>query len=835
MKSAFLVAASSAAIISTAAAAQGVQDEQGASAATEQTAAEREPVAASRVIVVTATRRAESINDIPVSVQAFDGEQLDNLRVTDTEDLTAVAPSFTVSRGYQGVPIYTLRGIGFNTINLSATSTVGTYVDEVALAYPFMNTGPVYDLERVEVLKGPQGTLYGRNTTGGLVNFITAKPTTYFEAGIEGELGNYSTVNSEGYISGPLSDSIQARFAFRTEDSFDGWQESISRDETLGENHRYGARLTIAAQPADGMDLELAASGWINNSDTLAAQAIGFTPNTDPVTGASGVFNAPGLPEFVANNFPTEGDQADWAPDSRRRTDIGTGLGLDEDLQENNEFYSLRALAELELSDRVNLISLTGFNHVERDATFDWSGAPYEVLIQNTVGEIDSFSQELRVEYDVGPAQILFGGYYAHDDILDTNRTLLGENANPNFIRFLGLNGLPGSGGPAPIDIPFLNPFGYTPTEIGQAFRTYRDEAEFQTEVFSLFANADVDLADTLRLTAGVRYTDDTQDYVGCSRDVNGNMLPNVNVVNRFLFLGIYGELVDPISQGECNTFDPETLTFGPVESSLEEDNVAWRGALAWDATNDVLVFGSVSRGFKSGSTPVNAASIAEQNFPAVQEQLTAYELGVKAGMFDNAAQLNVAGFYYDYKDKQLSSYFPDPIYTALSRLVNVPTSNAWGIDGDVTVYVGDELTISAAATYLQTEIEAYDGINAAGQPETYDGSEFPYSPEFSGSLTVNYDAPVSSSLGMRITANGRYQTEVFTTLENEYPYTIDDYAIVNASAALYGLDTGWEVSVWGRNLTDTYYWSAVASNANTVVRFPGRTRTFGLSVSYDF
>ncbi|HEY0595413.1 TonB-dependent receptor plug domain-containing protein, partial [Sphingopyxis sp.] len=153
-------------------------------------------------IIVTAQRRAESMNDVGMAIQAVDGQTLENLRVTDMRDLTTVAPSFTVSQSYQGVPTYTLRGIGFNTINLSATSTVGTYVDEVAYAYPIMNTGPVYDLERVEVLKGPQGTLYGRNTTAGLINFITAKPSDSFEGGVKAELGNYQTYNFEGHLSG---------------------------------------------------------------------------------------------------------------------------------------------------------------------------------------------------------------------------------------------------------------------------------------------------------------------------------------------------------------------------------------------------------------------------------------------------------------------------------------------------------------------------------------------------------------------------------------------------------------------------------------------------------
>ena len=122
-------------------------------------------------IVVTAQRRAESINRVGISVQALESETLQELRVQNVRDLTAVVPSFTVAQSYQGVPTYTLRGIGFNSINLSAQSTVGTYVDEVAYAYPIMNTGPLIDIERVEVLKGPQGTLYGQNSTGGTINY----------------------------------------------------------------------------------------------------------------------------------------------------------------------------------------------------------------------------------------------------------------------------------------------------------------------------------------------------------------------------------------------------------------------------------------------------------------------------------------------------------------------------------------------------------------------------------------------------------------------------------------------------------------------------------------
>src|SRR5688572_10264997 len=241
-------------------------------------------------IVVTAQRRAESINKVGMSIQAVDADSLEALRVTSIRDLTTIVPSFTVSQSYQGVPTYTLRGIGFNTINLSATSTVGTYVDEVAYAYPVMNTGPLMDLERVEVLKGPQGTLYGRNTTAGLINFVTAKPTSEFEAGVSMDVGNYETYNVGGYISGPLSQSVQVRLAARGEKSGEGWQESISRDESLGEIERYGVRGSMALQLGEGTHIDVSATWWKNESDTVAGQGIGFTPST-----ATSPFNSPGL------------------------------------------------------------------------------------------------------------------------------------------------------------------------------------------------------------------------------------------------------------------------------------------------------------------------------------------------------------------------------------------------------------------------------------------------------------------------------------------------------------------------------------------------------------
>ena len=789
-------------------------------------------------VVVTAQRREESANKVGMAIQAFSGSELSRLHVTSTKDLSTVAPSFSVTQGYEGVPIYTLRGIGFNTINLSATSTVGTYTDEVAYAYPFMNTGPIFDLQRVEVLKGPQGTLYGRNTTGGLLDFITNKPSRTFGASLTGELGNYRTHNFEGYVTGPLGDRVQARAAFRTENSDEGWQHSDSRPgDKLGRVARYGYRLSLAAQPTDRLDIEVSFAGWHNGSDTVAAQAIGFTPNTDPgLGGAFSPFNAPGLPAFIASHRPTSATQADWDPAAGRSANVGTGTGIAGGLKEDDDFYAGKLRVGYDINDHLRLVSLTGYNDLARHANFDWSGAPYELLVQHVDGTIKSFSEDLHLEGESKFGHWLVGGYYGKDDLSDGDRTLLGDNANVTAIRLLTLFG----GGPIPpgglVASPF-NTLGYTPTDVSQAFRTYSDIGNLRTTTWSVFGNADWQLSEALKLTTGLRYTEDKQRFSGCSFAFNGNLLPTVNLFNRFLYGAVYGGGTPPapVAVNGCVSYNPPSNSFGLVRSVLDEHNVAGRLALDWTPAPGTLVYGSISRGAKAGDTPINAANIDTSDAPAKQELLNAYEIGTKSALFDRTVQANLAVFYYDYHDKQLAGYFADPIYTALGRLVNVPRSDAYGVDADATWRVTPELTLAASAIYLQTKIKNYIGINGAGLPQDFSGATFPNSPTWQESVTATYNHPLTDSLGFQAAVNARFQSKSHADLGEDPNFGIKGYGLLSASVGLHSLDDRWEFSVWGRNLTDTYYWNSVASNANVTVRFPGQPATYGASLTVKY
>ena len=796
-------------------------------------------------IVVTAQRREESINDVPMSIQAFSEDTLDALRVDSVDDLQSVVPSFSVSQSYQGVPTYTLRGIGFNTINLSATSTVGTYVDEVAYPFPFMNSGPVFDIERIEVLKGPQGTLFGRNTTAGLINMVTNKPSDEFEAQVSADVGNYDTWNLEGMVNLPLSDKAQARFAIRSENSDEGWQESITRGEDRGTKDKLGFRAALALQPTENLDIDVSYNGWRNTSDTTGGQAIGLTPNTDPtftVPGTSGpsttsLFNAVdpvtglSLVNFINSNFPTSAEQADWAPNYARTTD-GIGInGVDGPLEEDSKFDALKLGIRYGFDNGLNLVSLTGYNKLEREALLDWSGAPFAVLLQDIDGEIKSFSQELRLEGETGKANWLVGAYYGKDEATDSNRTLLPDNANSNFVSTVAA-----SLAASPLNVDPETGVPYTVLELLNSFQTYYDIGEFETKTWSVFANADWQLTPEFSLTTGIRYTDDRQDYVGCSGDVNGSMQPNVNVFNRTYFSLIYATPpAAPLLENGCNTFDVATNSFGAVTSSTKEDNVSWRIVGNWTPQDNLVLFASVTQGYKSAATPVNAASKSEQNAPATQESLLAYEIGVKASLFDQRMQANAALFYYDYEDKQLAAFFPDPIYKALSRLQNIPTAEAYGLDAEVTYLISEELTAVGGLTLLHTEIGDFDTVDGFGLPVNRQGDPFLYSPETVASLALLYDRPVSADLGVRASLSGRWQSESTAGTPNDPLYDIDSYGLLNGSIGIYSLDDHWDLSVWGKNLTDEYYWQQITSNANVVLRFAGMPRTYGASLTYRY
>ena len=748
-------------------------------------------------IVITATKRRENIQSVPLAVTALSGDKLARNGINETSELVQAVPGLTYAKSGTNTPIYSLRGVGFNTRNLSATSPVGLYVNEASYAYPYMGGGPIFDINRVEVLKGPQGTLFGRNTTGGLINFITTRPGPEREARVELGLGNYGTAEVQGEAGGPLSDTLRLRVALRGEERTRGWQKSVSRpDDRLGKKSLWGARASLDWRPGPIIS-ELTVNYWRNKSDTQAVQPIALRADQP-------FFLPPGINSAILTR--PDANDADWDKET----------GDKPDFEAHDRFIGISERLTIPLGARDSIVSLTAYNHLGRDDLNDLDGTAYEFNAFHSVSKISSFSQEIRLTGDRPRLKYIFGGYYASDHITDKEIGFVDDATTILALRYLSS---------------LIPQSTYSPEQIATGFRNFFDKSEQKNVTISAFGNIQYQLSDRLELAVGGRYARDKLSYAGCSYDYNGNTAPIWNTAIAFLT-----GATDFVGINECLTYKPgyAERNTPQFKSQLKENNFSFRTSLKYQLGR-ALLYGSVSRGFKNGAYPLIPANLDTQLTPARQERLTAYELGVKATLMAGRLKLRSNLFYYDYVDKQTYGAIPDPVFITLNRIINVPKSRVYGAEAEAEWRVTSHLSVDVAATVLKSKILEYDGFDLAGQPVDFSGREFTFTPKLQASGSINWDKPISPSLGISVSALMSYQSKSFGDLENSAPYKVRGYSLVNADISLYRLDDTWRWSVWANNLFDKYYWTYSGYERETIYRVAGMPRTFGLRVSRAF
>ncbi len=494
-------------------------------------------------ILVTAQRRTQAITDVPISVTAFSSDELKALRIDDSVALAQSIPGFTASRSFLDIPVNTIRGVGFNAVNVSSTSSVGIYMDEVSYAFPYMTKQLLFDLDRVEVLKGPQGTLYGRNTSGGLINYIAAKPGEEFEGSITAEIAKYDTFNVEGFFSGPLTETLGGRFAFRKETASEGWQRSVTRSDELGEKDKLSLRGILEWRPQERFDSRLTLNYWRDSSDTTAAQLLAYRPS--PGTAA---FAIPDVTDSIPPS--PDNEDADWDPQSFQPVpDIPRPSPLEYD----SEFYSAALQLRYGISPDVDLISLTSYHRVDRDDVFDADGSAREIGTFREDSKVESFQQELRLVGDYSRGSWTVGAYYSKDESDEFSSGWFSENTQAILIQFLATQTIPDL-----VDAGVLpGPLPFTEEELAQGLRTNGNKAEQDGDSMAVFASADFSLSDTLTLTGGVRYTRDELEFEGCSFDHNGTFRPAASTVLGLIF-GSFPLEIEPFG---CTTVRADDLS----------------------------------------------------------------------------------------------------------------------------------------------------------------------------------------------------------------------------------------------------------------------------------
>lgn len=758
-------------------------------------------------IIVTAQRRAERLSRVGVTVTAVGAEQLAAQGINDPTDLVKVVPGFQVASSTSGSPVYTLRGVGFNAQNVSATSPVGLYSDEATIPFAYMTLGTLFDLERVEVLKGPQGTLYGRNATGGLINFVSAKPTATLRGGVNLELGNFKTVNASAFVSGPISDWLRVRLAVDVQNRFAGWQRSVTRDERLGELHQKAARLSLSVGNGGPFDLALTGTYWRREGDTLAPQAIVYLPDR-PTPSAF----APSGARASIIPHPTRNTQADFLSSARQpQADIGI---IHPSPLIDSEFYAISGRASYQLADQIRLVSLTNYNHLRQRDVVDAAGLQVESIFQDNTAHIKSFAQELRLLGETERFNWSIGAYYAQDKSRSEIFGYADENATIRRLRAIA-----GS-------VPQTR---YAPAEIARSFGNFRATGADKTEVRAAFANADYKVNDLIKLTLGARYTRDSVEYTGCTYDNGGRNAPVVNIVYPLLIRRTVN-----LQPNKCYILNRGSTDFIDLVKSMQvQNNFAWRANLEVTPDDKTLLYASVSRGYKAGGFPVLAGSNEIQYLPIRQERLTAYEVGTKLSLADSKIQLNASAFYYDYVDKQVFGRVGDVVFGTLSRIDNIPKSRVYGVEGEATWRIVRSLTLRTTGVYLNSKIKQYTAPNELGVVTNFSGRPFAYTPKFQGNAAIMYDSALTDDLRMDAQVDGSYQSSSNASFAQSADFRIRAYGIVNAAFGISSTGKRWRVGLYGRNLAKKYYWNGVASATDTIFRFPGMAREYGVRTSF--
>lgn len=725
-------------------------------------------------IVVTAQKRAQSVNDVPLSVSAATGEELAARGVTDPSDLGKVVPGFTFQPAATGIPVYTLRGVGYYDESLGASPAVSVYMDEVPLPFSIMSSGVAFDLTRVEVLKGPQGTLFGQNSTGGAINYIAAKPTSTRQGGGSISYSRFNTADTQAFISGPLADTLNGRVAIRAVRSGD-WQESYTRSDELGEQNLNQGRLLLDWNPSEALSIGFNANGWIDRGDTQAPQVIAITPQNP----------ANLLPEIASFPIaPEDNRAADWTPNR--------------DFAKDDSFYQLSVRADYKATDVVTITSISAYSKMDRDALVDGDGTPYENVDLRNYGYLKSIDQELRATATLDALTLIAGANYEHNDTKDRRLFFVGDASNREII--------PG----------FVH-----------------DGAELRTDqnvdTYAVFGNAEYQLNDEFALIGGLRYTQQNRTADMCSADAGNNVIRLSFTVLESLFKG--GIPVEEIPPGGCLTFDAD-FNPGPVHDELNQHNLSWKGGINYTPNSDTLIYASVSRGYKAGSFPTIFATSLSQDEPVTQESMLALESGAKLS-FDKA-QINFAGFYYDYTDKQVLGKALDPSFGVLQTLVNIPESTLYGAEFQAMWRPIAGLDLSAAATYTHSEINEYVGLTSTGTPDDLSGSPFPYAPEWQVVSDAQYTWSYGDSRSLFVGGGATYSSDTTGGIGNEPLLKIDAYTLVDARAGIQS-DAGWKLTFWGRNVFDTDYWTNAQRTQDTTLRLAGKPATYGVTLGMSF
>ena len=725
-------------------------------------------------VVVTAQHRAKSIQDVPISVSAIGSDELEAAGIFDSTTIAANVPGMTYGEFSPGQALISLRGVNSADDGAGLDNSVGLFLDGVYIGRGAGITFDMFDLERIEVLKGPQGTLFGRNAIGGAINVVTSKPADEFEGKAAVTVGNEGIARYQAYLSGPMSDKLAAKLVVNHRE-----HDGFVRNTLLEKDVQDEDQTSVRGQLRWTSD----SSEWLLSADYM-----------DDERDEAGRFAK------VNGNFDYRGTAASLGAD-RPFTNATPTLGFS-----NRETSGISLQGDIEYGSG-KLTTITGLRSVETDWEMPSIGAPagggFDLaagvfgvdVIDDIEEEIDTFSQELRWTSELdGKFNYVAGLYYFEEDTDRQEQFRLDRNtvATGQFV-------------------------------VGNEFT----RTENETTSYAIYGQGSWDINDAWTLTAGARYTKDERDYrataINCGlSDAEIAAAGLTTAPCTFDFLGRVGGSLRIIAEAFS------------VPASDEWDDFSPMASIQYRPNDNIMYFATVSTGYKAGGFAGSQGVASAATNPVEPEEVVNFEVGFKGDFLENTLRLNATAFTMDYDDLQVVRFGPVPNSVfGTFQTTNIGSADISGVELDFLWYVTDRFHISGNYAYLDTEVNDLV-LNTFTGSSDFSGLPLRQAPENSYNLIFSYNLPTSSGeYDFRVQFSHTDEQHFdFPTFQETIS---DEHDLIDARVAWTSPSEKYQLALWGKNLGEEEYATHTYRIGPGSIGIWGAPRTFGLTGTVKF
>ncbi|MEY4268803.1 MAG: Ferripyoverdine receptor precursor [Pseudomonadota bacterium] len=787
------------------------------------------------VIIVTATKREQTLEEVPISVSVTSAAEIERAQVRDINDLQTLVPSLRISQNQaSAATTFIIRGFGNGSNNVGIEPSVGVFIDGVYRSRSAAQIGDLPNLQRIEVLRGPQSTLFGKNASAGVISIVTAPPKFDFGGSAELSYGNFNAIVAKADVTGPISDTI----AFSVGGNYntrDGYATNLTNGDKTNERNRWGVRGQLLFEPSDSAKFRFIADYDKIDEDCCFVGNVVTGPTGPAVVGAGGRINSGGIFTYSEyTNFPSE------------------------NLIKN---YGASMQADLEFG-AFSLTSISAYRESHTNANADSDFTSADIIGQNRANiDIETITQELRLASDFdGPFNFLIGGYYFDESIRNQQALTLGRDFR-TFANLISGGGY--SGNETLIRALAGLPAATPTTQFGAQGQGRFEDWDYGNTAYSIFGTADFEITDGLVLTGGFNYTHDKKDVA--SNTTVTDVFSNVDMVAVGVAAGVPATLAtnptfNPFLALRPFQFQPRFLNIpNAVETGKTKDSKwTYSVRLAWEATDNINLYASYATGFKATSwnisfdsrpfasdfipgssaqipapapSRIRTAGLALNNLTsgtryASPENAIVKEIGIKA-KWDQVA------FNLTFFDQSIKGFQENAFVGTGFVLTNAGKQSTTGVEFDGYVQPTEALRLNLDVTYLDPVFDSFVG-SAFGD---LSGKQPAGVPELSMTIGGVYTHEFGNSDKLILGADYHYEAQVAISNNPAYIAYQREVNALNASLT-YQMDMGLQVSLWGRNLTSAKYLTTIfpgVIQSGTISGYPSQPKTYGVSAKYRF